>query len=197
MASARVGDAVYFLSGDEGPPVPTYPTVISKYSALTDRWTSSSKAPSWGAQRANANNQYSYSGAGAVGTRIYYIGSVRDPLVPLALTKYGTSEVYETFTDSWTTKKAAPIAAAQGTTVAVRGNRVYAFSAKYPGQTAVFTYDATTDVWTSRAQPLFALVSLGSVALARRKPNCADCVPLQAKRSRWDHSGPRPPRLAT
>ncbi len=173
MASARVGDAVYFLSGDEGPPLPIYSYFISKYSALTDRWTSASRAPTWGANRANANQMYSHSGAGAVGTRIYYVGSVRDPLVPLALvplaqTKYGTSEAYETITDSWTTKKAAPIAAAQGTAVAVRGNRVYAFSAKFPGPATVFMYDATTDIWTSRALPPFALVALGSVVLARR-----------------------------
>ncbi len=196
MASARVGAAIYYLSADEGPPVQIYPTVISTYSALTDRWTSASKAPTWGAQRANAHAQYSHSGAGAVGTRIYYIGSFRDPIIPVAQTKYGISEAYETFTDSWTTKKEAPLAAAQGTAVAVKGNRVYAFSAKFPGQTTVFMYDATADVWTSRAQPRSARVSLGSAALARRKPNCADCVPLQAKRSRWDHSGPRPPRLA-
>ncbi len=172
MASARVGDAMYFLSGDEGPPVPIYPFFISKYSALTDRWTSASKAPTWGAQRANANAQYSHSGAGAVGTRIYYVGSFRDPntppAVPAALTPYGTSEVYGTFTDSWTTKQAAPIAAAQGTAVAVRGNRVYAFSGLFPGPAKVFVYDATTDVWTSRALPLLALVALGSIVLARR-----------------------------
>jgi hypothetical protein len=192
-ASARVGDAMYFLGGDEGPPAPTYPTVISTYSALTDRWTSASRAPTWGPSRANANNGYSYSAAGAVGTRIYYIGS----FVPGSPAKYGISEAYETFTDSWTTVKAAPIAAAQGTAVAVKGNRVYAFSAKFPGAATVFMYDGTTDVWTSRALPLLALVALGSVALARRKANCADCVPLQAKRSRWDHSGPPPPRLAT
>ncbi len=188
MASARVGEAMYFLSGDEGPPVPTYPTVISKYSALTDRWTSASRAPTWGAQRAEANAMYLHSGAGAVGTRIYYIGSVRDPLVPLAQTKFGISEAYETITNSWTTKKAAPLAAAQGTAVAVRGNRVYAFSGLFPGPAKVFVYDATTDIWTSRALPPFALVALGSVVLA---------LPLQAKRSRWDHSGPRPSRLAT
>jgi hypothetical protein len=149
MASARVGDAMYFLSGDEGPPVPILPTVVSKYSALTDSWTSASKAPTWGAQRVVANSMYSYSGAGAVGTRIYYIGS----FVPAPPAKYGISEAYETFTDSWTTVMAAPIAAAQGTAVAVNGNRLYAFSAKYPGQTTVFMYDAATDVWTSRAQP--------------------------------------------
>jgi hypothetical protein len=183
---------MYFLSGDEGPPAPIRPSVISKYSALTDTWTSASKAPTWGAQRVDANNMYSYSGAGAVGTRIYYIGS----FVAGPPAKYGTSEAYETFTDSWTTVTAAPIAAAQGTAVAVKGNRVYAFSAKFPGQTTVFMYDATTDVWTSRAQPRSARVSLGSVALARPKPNSADCVPLQVSRSRWDHSGPRPPRLA-
>ena len=168
MASARVGDAMYFLSGDEGPPVPAYPGYINKYSALTDRWTSASKAPTWGAQRADANAQYSHSGAGAVGTRIYYVGSVREPLVPLAQTKYGTSEAYETFTDSWTTKKEAPIVAAQGTAVAVRGNRVYAFSGLFPGPAKVFVYDATTDVWTSRALPLLALVALGSIVLGRR-----------------------------
>ena len=172
MASARVGEAVYFLSGDEGPSplpaVPTYPTVISKYSALTDRWTSASKAPTWGAQRANANAQYLHSGAGAVGTRIYYVGSVRDPLVPLAQTKFGISEAYETITNSWTTKKAAPLTMAQGTAVAVRGNRVYAFSGLFPGPAKVFVYDATTDVWTSRALPLLALVALGSIVLARR-----------------------------
>ena len=167
MASARVGDAMYFLSGDEGPPVPIYPNFISKYSALTDRWTSASKAPAWGAQRANANNGYSHSGAGAVGTRIYYIGSFRDPNMPPAV-NYGISEVYETFTDSWTTKKAAPLAQAQGTAVAVRGNRVYAFSGLFPGPAKVFVYDATTDVWTSRALPLLALVALGSIVLALR-----------------------------
>ena len=170
MASARVGDAVYFLSGDEGPPVPMYPTAISKYSALTDRWTSASRAPTWGAARAVASAMYLHSGAGAVGTRIYYIGSRRDPNIPVAFTYYGTSEVYETFTDSWTTKKAAPIAAAQGTAVAVRGNRVYAFSGLFPGPAKVFMYDATTDVWTSRALPLLALVALGSVGSAGRSP---------------------------
>ena len=169
MASAFVGDATYFLSGDEGPPVPIYPYFISKYSALTDRWTSASRAPTWGAQRANANNQYSHSGAGAVGTRIYYIGSFRDPNIPPAVpVKYGISEVYETFTDSWTTTMAAPIAAAQCTAVAVRGNRVYAFSGLFPGpaKAKVFMYDATTDVWTSRALPLLALVAMGSVGSA-------------------------------
>jgi hypothetical protein len=168
MASARVGDAMYFLGGDEGPPVPAYPMVISKYSALTDRWTSASKAPTWGAQRADANAQYSHSGAGAVGTRIYYVGSTRNPNIPVAVTTYGRNEVYETFTDSWTTKKEAPIVAAQGTAVAVRGNRVYAFSGLFPGPAKVFVYDATTDVWTSRALPLLALVALGSIVLARR-----------------------------
>jgi hypothetical protein len=175
MASARIGAAMYFLSGDEGPPLPIYPTVISKYSALTDRWTSASKAPTWGAQRADANSMYSYSGAGAVGTRIYLVGSAvpaqpATPAQPASPAKYGISEAYESFTDSWTSVRAAPIAAAQGTAVAVKGNRVYAFSAKFPGQTTVFMYDATTDVWTSRAQPRSARVSLGSGVLARRKP---------------------------
>jgi hypothetical protein len=91
---------------------------------------------------------------------------------------------------------AAPIASAQGTSVAVRGNRVYAFSGLFPSPAKVFVYDATTDVWTSRALPLLALVALGSVGSAGGEAHCADCVPLQAKRSRWDHSGPRPPRLA-
>ena len=167
MASARVGDAIYFLGGDEGPPVPIYPYFISKYSALTDRWTSASKAPTWGAQRVVANAQYSYSGAGAVGTRIYYIGSFVTP----APAKYGITEVYETFTDSWTTVTAAPIAVGpQGTAVAVKGNRVYAFSATttltLTGK--VFMYDATTGVWTSRALPLLALVALGNVGSAGR-----------------------------
>ncbi len=168
MASARVGDAMYFLSGDEGPPVPAYPGYISKYSTLTDTWTSASKAPTWGVQRANANSGNQHSGAGAVGTRIYYVGSTRHPNIPVALTTYGRNEVYETFTDSWTTKKEAPIVVAQGTAVAVKGNRVYAFSALYPGPAKVFVYDATTDVWTSRALPLLALVALGSVGSAGR-----------------------------
>ncbi len=151
MASARVGASIYYLVGDEGQPAPTYPTTVSKYSALTDTWTSSVKAPTWGAQRVSANSGTTYAGAAAVGTRIYLVGSA----VTTAPVKYGISEAYEAFTDSWTSVTSAPFTGAAGTVITARGNRLYAIQAKFPGLTALKVYDATTDMWTSSALPLF------------------------------------------
>jgi hypothetical protein len=161
IASARVGAAIYYLVGDEGPPAPTYPTAISTYSALGDTWTSAVKAPTSGAQRVVANNQYTYAGAAAVGTRIYLVGSAvpaqpATPMQPTTPAKYGVSEAYESFTDSWTSVTSAPFSGTAGTVVTARGNCVYSVQAKFPGLTALHVYDAATDIWTSRALPPFA-----------------------------------------
>jgi hypothetical protein len=138
---------MYMFGGDEGPPVPTYPTVISKYSMLTDAWTSASRPPTKGSSRTFSAGPY-FGSAAAVGSRIFYVGG--------AVTPYSVSEVYETTTDSWTTAKGAPISVGQGTLLSARGNLVYALAADIPitaAQQALLMYSATTDQWTSRAPP--------------------------------------------
>jgi hypothetical protein len=146
-ASAVVAATMYMFGGDESQPVPTYPTVISKYSMLADAWTSASRPPTTGASR-TALTGPSFGSAAAVGSRIFYVGGAVPP--------YGVSEVYETTTDSWTTAKAAPASAftAYGTILSARGNLVYALAVKFPisvPQQVLHMYDATTDQWTSRA----------------------------------------------
>jgi hypothetical protein len=137
---------MYMFGGDEGPPVPTYPTVISKYSMLADAWTSASRPPTTGASRTSASTPF-FGSAAAVGSRIFYVGGLVPP--------YNVSEVYETTTDSWTTATAAPISVGQGTLLSARGNLVYAL-AGYPitvPQQVLLMYSTTTDQWTSRAPP--------------------------------------------
>ena len=138
---------MYMVGGDEGPPVPTYPTVISKYSMLTDAWTSASRPPTTGASRTAASGP-SFGSAAAVGSRIFYVGG--------AVPTHNVSEVYETTADTWTTATAAPISVGQGTLLSARGNLVYALAADFPitaAQQVLLVYSATTDQWTSRAPP--------------------------------------------
>jgi hypothetical protein len=135
---------MYMFGGDEGPLVPTYPTVISKYSMLADAWTSASRPPTTGASRTAVGGP-SFGSAAAVGSRIFYVGGAVPP--------HGVSEVYETTTDSWTTAKAAPISVTQGTLLSARGNLLYALAVKFPTTQVLHTYSATTDQWTSRAPP--------------------------------------------
>jgi hypothetical protein len=133
---------MYMFGGDEGFPVPTYPTVICKYSMLTDAWTSASRPPTTGSSRTMVTGPY-FGSAAAVASRIFYVGG-KDP-------PYGVNEVYETTTDSWTTAKAAPISVAQGTLLSARGNLLYTLAVKFPTSQVLHTYSATTDQWTSRA----------------------------------------------
>jgi hypothetical protein len=148
-ASAVVGATMFMFGGDEGAPAPTYPTVTSKYSMLTDTWTSAAVAPTAAGSR-TAYSGPTFGSAAAVGSRIFYVGSN----VATAPAEYGINEVYETATDTWTTRTAAPINTAQGTLLAAKGNRLYTFSVKFPASLVATTmYDATTNVWTTRAPP--------------------------------------------
>jgi hypothetical protein len=148
-ASAVVAATMYMVGGDEGPSVPTYPTVISKYSILADAWTSASRPPTTAASRTAASGPH-FGSAAAVGSRIFYVGGAIPP--------YSVNEVYETTTDSWTTAKAAPASAptAYGTLLSARGNLLYTLAVKFPTtvpQPVLHMYNATTDQWTSRAPP--------------------------------------------
>jgi hypothetical protein len=159
-ASAVVAATMHMFGGGESSPVPTYPTVRSKYSMLTDTWTSATKPPTSGASRTLSSGP-TFGSAAAVGTRIYYVGSA-------AGSPYGINEVYETTTDSWTSVKAAPgTAVAPGTLIAAKSNRLYAFAVKIPSINLVHMYDTTSDVWISRAPTNPYLALFGTVYHAK------------------------------
>ena len=166
---------LYFVDGTisnpGSAPTPTayYPASTQKYSTLADTWTSVKRVPSRRQYNLNSGAVASaYGGAATVGTAIYAIssGATSSPssYIPYqgmtcASWGCGVNEVYETLTDSWTTRTFMPLGATRGTLVAAQGNRIFAFATNPPAYSGTFTwalrnankYDATADKWTSCA----------------------------------------------
>jgi hypothetical protein len=140
MATNAYGNGIYLL---DAYPQTTFITT-QKYNPQTDVWTSVKKIPTY---RAISSAEQA-AVAVTVGSRIYVLGGGAPPSAVRA-----RHEVYSPLSDSWTTKKALPLASIGAGAGGGSCGSAVVYGGGYTNTNSFALYNTATDLWAAGERP--------------------------------------------